>query len=95
MEGSTPSLDRSRRDGSPIRATSTIDAGRRELRLLRGLPPYPGHGQRFHAHPFLGPDRRWVHFTEAVDGVSQVCRLDIADLAARDGCGWPDETNHA
>jgi len=72
-----------------------LDDGRREFRRLRGLPPYPGHGQRFHAHPFLGPDRRWVYFTEAVDGVSQVCRLDIADLAARDGCGWPDETNHA
>lgn len=45
------------------------------LSLLRRLPPYPGLGQRYHAHPFLGPTRQWMYFTEVVDGRSQVMRM--------------------
>ncbi|MCC9076711.1 oligogalacturonate lyase family protein [Litorilinea aerophila] len=49
------------------------------LKLLRRLSPIP-RGQRFHAHPFLGPDRRWLYYTEVIDGFSQVCALDVQDL---------------
>lgn len=66
------------------------DQHRRELRLLRVLPPCPGPGQRFHAHPFLSPDRRWMIFTEVVQGASQIFALDVADLSARGDIGWPD-----
>lgn len=55
------------------------DPSRFEIRLLRTLPPIP-FGQRYHAHPFLSPDRRWLIYTELVDGFSQVCALDVADL---------------
>ena len=46
------------------------------LRRLRRLSPIP-FGQRYHAHPFLGPDRRWLYYTEVIDGFSQVCALQL------------------
>jgi hypothetical protein len=63
------------------------DPRRMQLRHLRRLAPMPAEGQRYHCHPFLSPDRRWMFFTEAVNGYSQVCALDISDLSARDE-GW-------
>jgi len=66
-----------------------LDPERRELRKLKELAPYPGHGQRFHAHPFLSWDRKWMIFTEAVDGISQVYALDVKDLTSRKDIGWP------
>lgn len=61
---------------------STVEAGadgRATLRLLRTLAPIPP-GQRHHAHPFLSPDRRELFYTELVDGYSQICSIDVADL---------------
>ena len=49
------------------------------LKLLRNLSPII-KGQRFHAHPFLGPDRQWLYFTEVIDGFSQLSALDVSDL---------------
>lgn len=54
-----------------------------ELRTLRTLQPII-RGQRYHAHPFLGPDRKWLYYTEVIDGFSQVCALDVADLVDLD-----------
>ena len=48
------------------------------LRLLRRLSPIPA-GQRYHAHPFLGPDRRWLYFTDLIDGHAHVCALDMEE----------------
>ena len=56
------------------------DPDRFEMRVLRSLQPIV-RGQRYHAHPLLGPDRRWLYFTEVVDGFSQIKALDVADLA--------------
>lgn len=36
--------------------------------------------QRHHAHPFLSPDRTELFFTDVLDGRSQICSLDVADL---------------
>jgi len=63
---------------------------KRELRLLKKLAPYPGRGQRYHAHPFLNPDRSKMIFTEAVEGVSQVFALDVQEYTKRDDIGWPE-----
>jgi Tol biopolymer transport system component len=49
------------------------------VEVLRELAPII-RGQRYHAHPFLSPDRKWLVFTEVVEGVSQVCALDVGDL---------------
>ena len=49
------------------------------LNLLRRLGPI-AHGQRYHAHPFLSPDRKRLFYTEVVNGFSQVCALDVEDL---------------
>ena len=50
-------------------------------RKLRSMALYPGSGgQRYHAHPFLSPDRKWLVYTEVIDGFSQVCTLDVRDL---------------
>lgn len=57
--------------------------GRMQLQNLRTLAPYPKFGQRFHAHPFLSPDRRWIIHTEAIDGYAQICALDVTDLTQR------------
>jgi len=59
------------------------DPDRFESRLLRTLPPIP-FGQRYHAHPFLSPDRKRVIYTELVGGYSQICALDVADLVDLD-----------
>ena len=53
------------------------------MQLLRSLEPII-RGQRFHAHPLLGSDRRWLYFTEVVNGYSQVHALDVADLVDLD-----------
>lgn len=53
------------------------DPARVTLRLLRRLSPIAA-GQRYHAHPFLGPDRRWLYYTEVIDGFSQVCALELS-----------------
>ncbi|MCF7688575.1 MAG: hypothetical protein K9M98_01460 [Cephaloticoccus sp.] len=53
------------------------------LKTLRTLPPYPKHGQRFHAHPFLTPDRNWLIHTEVIEGFAQICALDVRDLVDR------------
>ena len=55
------------------------DPERFRLNLLRRLGPIP-FGQRYHAHPFLSPDREWMYFTEVVDGFSQVSAVDVSDL---------------
>jgi hypothetical protein len=48
---------------------------------LRSMALYPAQGgQRRHAHPFLSPDRKWLVYTEIVDGFSQVCALDVQDM---------------
>jgi hypothetical protein len=49
------------------------------VEVLRELAPII-RGQRYHAHPFLSPDRRRLFFTEVVDGFSQIRALDVADL---------------
>ena len=48
------------------------------------MPLYPAAGQRYHAHPFLSPDRKWLFYTEAMDGHSQICALDVRDMVGRD-----------
>ena len=50
---------------------------------LRTLQPII-RGQRYHAHPFLGPERRWLYYTEVIDGYAQVCALEVADLVDLD-----------
>lgn len=52
------------------------------MEVLRELTPIV-RGQRYHAHPFLGPERRWLYFVEVVDGYSQVCALDVSDLTGK------------
>jgi hypothetical protein len=54
-----------------------------EVSLLRALNPAVHDvfdRQRHHAHPFLGPDRRELFFTDVIDGYSQICSVDVADL---------------
>lgn len=67
-----------------------MDESKRELIKLKELAPYAGKGQRFHGHPFLSPDRKWMVFTEAVDGVSQVHMLNVEDFTSRTDIGWPN-----
>jgi hypothetical protein len=59
------------------------DPDRFRMNLLRRLGPI-GHGQRYHAHPFLSPDRRRLFYTEVMDGFSQVCALNVEDLVDLD-----------
>jgi hypothetical protein len=55
--------------------------GRTTTKVLRRLALYPAKGgQRYHAHPFLSPDRRWLFHTAVVDGFSQVSAIDVRDL---------------
>lgn len=49
------------------------------LEVLKTLTPIV-KGQRFHAHPFLGPDRQWLYFTEVVNGFSHISALDVSDV---------------
>jgi hypothetical protein len=55
------------------------DPARFQVQVLRELTPII-RGQRYHAHPFLSPSRQWLFFTEVIDGFSQICALDVADL---------------
>jgi len=60
-------------------------AGRRQLKTLREMAAYPSPGgQRYHAHPFLSPDRKWLFYTEPIDGYSQICAIDVRELVDRD-----------
>lgn len=45
--------------------------------VLAELPPYPHPGQRWHAHPFIGPRRDGICFTLEVEGRSQVARIPL------------------
>lgn len=55
--------------------------GRMQLRRLHSMALYPAcGGQRYHAHPFLLPDRQWLFYTEVIEGYSQVCAMDVRDL---------------
>ena len=60
--------------------------GQTRMRVLRTLANYPGRGdqQRYHAHPFLSPDRRWLFHTAVIDGFAQVCAVDVQDLVNLD-----------
>ena len=57
---------------------------RTHCRTIRKLEPYPRGGQWVHAHPFLSPDRRWLFHTATINGISQVCAVDVADLVDLD-----------
>lgn len=58
---------------------------RTRFRKLRSLAPYPDRGgQRYHAHPFLSPDRKWLFHTAVTHGYSQVCALNVEDLTNLD-----------
>ena len=58
---------------------------RRQLKLLREMERYPGTGgQRYHAHPFLAPNRKSLCYTEPIDGYSQICAMDVQELADLD-----------
>jgi hypothetical protein len=60
-------------------------AAGRQLKALREMALYPAPGgQRYHAHPFLSPDRKWLFYTEVIDGHSQVCAIDVQDLVDLD-----------
>ncbi|MCL4835208.1 MAG: hypothetical protein KJZ86_22400 [Caldilineaceae bacterium] len=58
---------------------NAFDPKKQRVEVLRALTPIV-RGQRYHAHPFLGPERRWLYFVEVLDGFSQICSLDVADL---------------
>ena len=52
-----------------------------ETRLLRRLSSPAHDDQRHHAHPFLGPDRKTLYFTDwSPQGYAQVCAMDVSDL---------------
>jgi hypothetical protein len=59
-------------------------AGRTRARKLRTMAKYPRPGQRYHAHPFLSPDRHWLIHTEPINEVSQICAIDVQDLVDLD-----------
>ncbi len=58
---------------------NAFDPERQRVEVLRELTPIV-RGQRYHAHPFLGPERKWLYFVEVVDGFSQICSLNVEDL---------------
>jgi len=58
-----------------------LDPKRRGVQVIRDLAPCPAPGQRFHAHPTLSPDRRWMFHTSVEDGWPQVAAVDVADFA--------------
>jgi len=60
---------------------NALDPERQRVEVLRELTPIV-RGQRYHAHPFLGPERRWLYFVEVIDGFSQICALNVEDLTA-------------
>ena len=54
-----------------------------ETRLLRRLSSPDHDQQRFHAHPFLAADRKWLYFTDwSPQGFAQICSVEVADLVA-------------
>jgi hypothetical protein len=57
---------------------------RTRFQTIRKLEPYPRPGQRYHAHPFLSPDRKWLFHTAPVGGYSQVCAVNVEDLVEQD-----------
>jgi hypothetical protein len=57
---------------------------RTRFRTIRKMEPYPRPGQRYHAHPFLSPDRKWLFHTAPVNGYSQVCAVNVEDLVNLD-----------
>jgi hypothetical protein len=59
-----------------------------KLELLHPLSKVP-FGQRFHAHPFLSPDRHRVYFTEVIDGFSQILSIDVSQIV-NNSTGWRD-----
>ncbi len=63
------------------------DPRRFTMKRLRRLSKMTAEGQRHHCHPFLGPDRKAMYWTEMIDGFSQVCSTDVSDLVGRDD-GW-------
>ncbi|MFZ1754440.1 MAG: hypothetical protein WBO46_24550 [Caldilineaceae bacterium] len=60
---------------------NAFDPEKQRVEVLRELTPIV-RGQRYHAHPFLGPERKWLYFVEVVDGFSQICSLNVEDLTA-------------
>lgn len=60
------------------------DPALRKIEILRAMDLYPAPQQRYHGHPFLSPDRKWLFHTEPIDGFSQVCALDVHDLVDLD-----------
>jgi hypothetical protein len=57
------------------------DPARRKIQVLRTLALYPPPaGQRYHAHPFLSPDRKWLFHTAPIDGYAQICAIDVSDI---------------
>ncbi len=59
----------------------TADPQQLEARVLHTLRSPDHNDQRFHAHPFLAADRRWLYFTDLSEqGFSQICRLDVSDI---------------
>ena len=57
------------------------DSRRLRYTCIRALGPSRSE-QRFHAHPFLTPDRNWMVFTDLADnGFGQIFRLNVSDLA--------------
>jgi len=64
-----------------VRVDEPFADDRRRFETLCTLEPYPPHtgGQRYHAHPFLGPRRDWLYHTRVVHGVSQVAALEWCD----------------
>jgi len=67
------------------------DPKRRQLKTLRSMKPYFEPQQRYHAHPFLSPDRKWLFHTELLDGYSQIAAIDVRDLVDRDEY-WDSKT---
>jgi hypothetical protein len=61
----------------------TEDPQQLEVRVLHALRSPDHNDQRFHAHPFLAADRRWLYFTDLSEqGFAQICRLDVSDVVA-------------
>ncbi len=51
------------------------------IKRLRTLAPISRTaGQRFHAHPFLSPNRQWLFFTEMVKDYAQILALNVGHL---------------
>jgi len=57
------------------------DPARMRLNCIRTLSTPVRAGQRFHAHPFLTPDRNGMIFTDISEkGSGQIFRVDVSDL---------------